>query len=283
MGYFDNSRKRSVRRTHRELQAEKSLASAGPNLPLLDGVPPDLESGSQIINVEGENPKLAVVVGEQTFETELYPEGGGQTVLVGFSQEYCGTVDPEGDLWKIQDGRPLMRAEYPEAYALWGTSFNTGGETTAQFRIPDRRGRVGVGAGNGPGLSNRTLGERGGAQTHTLSVAELASHGHLITVDDDTHWHTITGTSHAHGFPGNEEWANDLRWNYNESEIQDGSSYGLDWDYWTNPDTDATASGGTISSDTHGHPAGASSNGSNTAHNNMQPFLVYSYLVRVRP
>ena len=43
----------------------------------------------------------------------------------------------------------------------------------------DRRGRTAIGAGQGSGLSNRTLAGVVGAETHQLSVAELADHGHL--------------------------------------------------------------------------------------------------------
>ena len=36
-------------------------------------------------------------------------------------------------------------------------------------------------AGNGPGLSDRRLGSKGGTETNTLSVAQLPSHSHTVT------------------------------------------------------------------------------------------------------
>src|SRR5690606_25643691 len=50
------------------------------------------------------------------------------------------------------------------------------------FKLPDLRGRSSIGAGTGTGLSARTLGTTGGAETHVLTVAELAAHNHT-TVD----------------------------------------------------------------------------------------------------
>jgi len=40
------------------------------------------------------------------------------------------------------------------------------------------RGRSIMGAGQGTGLTNRTVGETVGAETHTLNVAEMPSHNH---------------------------------------------------------------------------------------------------------
>ncbi len=47
-------------------------------------------------------------------------------------------------------------------FALLGTTFGGNGVTT--FALPDLRGRIANGAGQGPGLANYTLGQPGGQE-----------------------------------------------------------------------------------------------------------------------
>lgn len=63
--------------------------------------------------------------------------------------------------------------------ALWAAIGNTfGGTVQSAFNVPDFRGRVPIGAGQGSGLSSRLLGAFGGSETHALSIAEMPSHTH---------------------------------------------------------------------------------------------------------
>ena len=52
---------------------------------------------------------------------------------------------------------------------------------SSSFRIPDLRGRSPLGAGEGDGLTARTLGEIGGEEEHVLTVSEMPSHTHSST------------------------------------------------------------------------------------------------------
>ena len=56
-------------------------------------------------------------------------------------------------------------------FSLLGTTF--GGDGRVNFGLPDLRGRAPIHVGSG-----HTLGERGGEQAHTLSIAELPTHTH---------------------------------------------------------------------------------------------------------
>jgi microcystin-dependent protein len=49
-------------------------------------------------------------------------------------------------------------------FSLLGTNYGGDGRTT--FGLPDLRGRAPIHAGDGPGLSSRRLGAKGGAETH---------------------------------------------------------------------------------------------------------------------
>ena len=60
--------------------------------------------------------------------------------------------EPRG--WALCDGRLLPIAQYTALFSLLGTTYGGDGRTT--FALPDLRGRIVVGIGNGPGLTPKT-------------------------------------------------------------------------------------------------------------------------------
>lgn len=92
----------------------------------------------------------------------------------------------------VCDGTEYDEADYPELYDAIDTYFHTGPDT---FKIPDLRGRVLVGYSSGGPLSDRDIGDTGGAETHTLSIAEMPAHTHTI------HTHAIGLDIEAAGVP----------------------------------------------------------------------------------
>jgi Microcystin-dependent protein len=78
--------------------------------------------------------------------------------------------------WLYCDGSLLSISEYEALFSLIGTTYGGDGQTT--FALPDLRGRVAVGAGQGPGLNNISLGERAGAENVTLTQAQMPAHSH---------------------------------------------------------------------------------------------------------
>jgi microcystin-dependent protein len=46
--------------------------------------------------------------------------------------------------------------------------------------LPDLRGRLAMGQGNGQGLTPRVIGETGGEVNHTLLIAETPPHAHTL-------------------------------------------------------------------------------------------------------
>jgi microcystin-dependent protein len=92
---------------------------------------------------------------------------------------YAGVTAPSG--WLIANGSAVSRTNYAALFAVVGTTYGTG-DGLSTFNLPDLQGRVPIGAGQGSGLTNRTLSTKLGAETHQLSVAELASHNHTIRV-----------------------------------------------------------------------------------------------------
>lgn len=84
-----------------------------------------------------------------------------------------GTNTPPAN-WLLADGSAVSRSVYSSLFAVIGTQYGAGDGTTT-FNLPDLRGRVPVGRNGG---TFGTLGATGGAETHTLTEAQMPSHNH---------------------------------------------------------------------------------------------------------
>ena len=77
---------------------------------------------------------------------------------------------PKG--WALCNGQLMPINQNQALFSLLGTTF--GGDGRVNFALPDQRGRTPIHVGGG-----HTLGERGGEQAHTISIAELPTHVHV--------------------------------------------------------------------------------------------------------
>jgi microcystin-dependent protein len=98
-----------------------------------------------------------------------------QTPYIGEIRLFAGNFAPQG--WAFCDGSLLQISDNDALFALIGTTYGGDGQST--FAIPDLRGRVPIGFGQGAGLSDRILGEKMGQETVTLSTANVPSHSHI--------------------------------------------------------------------------------------------------------
>ena len=99
--------------------------------------------------------------------------------LAGVIQMYAGTVPPMG--WVFCDGQAYNREGYAALFAVIGTTYGAG-DGSSTFNVPDLRGRAPIGAGQGSGLTNRTLGTQNiGSETVTLSVTQMPGHTHAAS------------------------------------------------------------------------------------------------------
>jgi microcystin-dependent protein len=98
------------------------------------------------------------------------------TPFVGEIRMFGGNFAPAG--WAFCHGQLLAISEFDILFALIGTTY--GGDGLSTFALPDLRGRVPVHQGQGPGLSNRFIGQVGGVETVTLTPAQLPPHNHAL-------------------------------------------------------------------------------------------------------
>lgn len=154
----------------------------------------------------------------------------GQIGIFGFN------FAPRG--WASCDGQLLPISQNTALFALLGTTYGGDGQTT--FALPDLRGRVPVHFDSGP-----FLGESGGAESHTLSTAELPTHAHA------TQCSSAPGTSKSP-----------------VANVSSGESNGAIAVYSTV--SNAALSAGAVTSSGGGQP-----------HENMQPFLTLNFSIAI--
>jgi microcystin-dependent protein len=141
---------------------------------------------------------------------------------------------PKG--WALCNGQLLPINQNQALFSLLGTTF--GGDGRVNFGLPDLRGRTPIHVGSG-----HTLGERGGEQAHTLSIAEIPQHVHLLNAVD------VSGTL------GNPK----------------GNLLGQVNNAYTTPTSLTSLS-----------PQTVTSIGGSQAHLNMQPFLTLSFCIALQ-
>ena len=146
---------------------------------------------------------------------------------------------PKG--WALCNGQLLPINQNQALFSLLGTTF--GGDGRVNFALPDLRGRTPIHVGSG-----HTLGERGGEQAHTLSIAEMP----------DAHARAATPSSTATAV-----------------DARDRALLLATVDQHEPAYTTALEPGGD-------DPATVANIGGSQAHLNMQPFLTLSFCIALQ-
>jgi microcystin-dependent protein len=213
---------------------------------------------------------------------------------VGTVLPFAGSVVPTG--WTLCDGRLLTNATYPKLYAALGSASNPFGISGAQFRVPDLRGFVVAGRDNmGSGAAGRltnvgtTMGAVGGAQNHTLTVAQMPSHAHTGGTGGQSanHTHTQQGTfssdadgAHSHTmkvYGG--QGADTALPNASGDTNLIGTASSAALSTAATHDHRTTISGQT-GINSAGHTHGITAEGGNATHNNTQLTMVLNWIIR---
>lgn len=171
-------------------------------------------------------------------EENLFPPE--MLMPVGVVLPYVSGEAPNG--WLNCLGQELYRGDYPNLFAVIGTTYGAGDGSTT-FNLPNLAGRVVVGQGNGVGLTPRSMGDTDGAETHTLTTGEIPSHSHTSNA--------VGGTLGLITADGNNTAGGGL---------------------------DVSA----VEPNLYAAPAALSidNSGDGGAHNNMQPFMVLNYIIK---
>jgi microcystin-dependent protein len=106
----------------------------------------------------------------------LYGLPGGDSLPAGTVSMTAATAVPSA--WLLCDGQQVSRATYSGLFAAIGTTYGAGNGSTT-FNVPNLKGRVPVGRDAGQ-TEFDTLGDTGGAKTHTLTTTQIPEHAHRI-------------------------------------------------------------------------------------------------------
>ncbi|UTA68945.1 phage tail protein [Emticicia sp. 21SJ11W-3] len=166
--------------------------------------------------------------------------------------EYLGVIKPFAGVtfvpvgWHLCDGTQLPISGNEALFAIIGYTY--GGDGKTKFALPNLQGRAVVGPGQGQGLTNRTLGQIGGAENVAITESTFPAHTHTsfaLNVDADS------------SNPSDLFLTKTLVDRYC---IQEGS----DMEVKMGNDIISTAPGG------------------NLPHNNMPPFMAINYIICVQ-
>jgi len=95
---------------------------------------------------------------------------------VGEIRLFGGNYAPPG--WALCHGQSLEVSQYGALFSLIGTTY--GGDGRISFKLPDLRGRLVCGTGQGTGLSDYAMGQTVGTGTVALTEPQLPPHAHTM-------------------------------------------------------------------------------------------------------
>ncbi len=167
------------------------------------------------------------------------------TPFIAEIRMFAGTFAPRGNAFC--NGQLLSIAQNTALFSLVGTTYGGNGQTT--FGLPNLQGRAPIGAGQGPGLANQTLGQSSGLAAVTLIASQIPQHGHTLTAGTVSPQNPAQQTA----TPGPTAFL------------------GLSGPNSTYSDVATPAQ--------QFHPSALGSTGSSQPHENMQPYLAINFII----
>ncbi len=169
---------------------------------------------------------------------------------ISMIEAFAFNFAPRG--WAMCAGQTLSIAQNQALFALLGTTY--GGNGTTTFSLPDLRGRLALGFGQGAGLSPYALGATGGQESHQLVASEVPTHAHSLNATNNGQ---VNGT------------------NIPSSGVLMGTGYGIEAN---NPVENIYGASPSVAM-----AAGAvGSAGGNQLHENRMPFLTINYCMALQ-
>ncbi len=149
--------------------------------------------------------------------------------------------------WAFCSGQILSIAQNTALFSLLGTTYGGNGQTT--FALPDLRGRVPIHPGQGPGLSNYSLGQVGGVENVTLISTQIPAHSHPVTTSTNASSGAATDTVPNGNF------------------LAEGNNYSSSSNAQMNADAVQVTVGNT---------------GGSQPHTNIQPYTCISFIIAIQ-
>jgi len=169
--------------------------------------------------------------------------------FVGEIRAFGFNFAPTG--WALCNGQLLPISQNTALFSLLGTTY--GGDGKSTFALPDLQGNAAAHPGQGPGLSQRFLGEEVGSTTVTLIESEMPLHAHgLNATSANGNSVSPAGGQLAKGFKGSLQSSNTAKMYSAVAPASIMSNFAL-----------APAGGG-------------------QPHNNMMPFLAVTYCIALQ-
>lgn len=145
--------------------------------------------------------------------------------------------------WALCNGQLMPISQNTALFSLLGTNY--GGNGKSNFALPNLQGSAPMHQGQGPGLTDRDVGEIGGSSAVTLPQTEIPAHNHNAMA------RSILGNKAS---PENNNWA--------------GSSIARQY----LADSNNNQAG----------PSALSVTGGSQPHNNLQPYLVLNFVIALQ-
>jgi microcystin-dependent protein len=165
---------------------------------------------------------------------------------------------PKG--WAMCNGQFLPINQNQALFSLLGTTYGGNGQTT--FALPDLRGRVPLGFGQGPAATTYQLGEIGGSEAVTLGVPHLPAHAHAIDAN------ALTATARCGSGQADQRSPS--------GGVPATEAAGVTATY-SNSSPDANMRAGSVAVGTT-----SSATGGGQPHSNQQPYLALTYCIALQ-
>jgi microcystin-dependent protein len=143
--------------------------------------------------------------------SELWASWNPYNVPLAGGMDYWGATVPNSS-FAFPIGQAISRATYASLFAIMGTTYGSGDGSTT-FNLPDKTGRVSAMKEAAAtrltssffGGNSTLMGAVGGAESHTLTIAEMPTHQHSVFLKDPAHAHpnsSFGGTGTQFGTAG---------------------------------------------------------------------------------